>query len=202
MSLVGTNILSIRNLAVSWPAFALLLATLVERRPRPASDRLGEPVGRRLRDRRGDDAGSCPSASRLRGRRAIRRTRLVRAGRRDRRLRAEPWALRRLGRSARRAPTSAPGRGASGERASVWGLRSGSTARQRRSQTPLPRRAPWTHLRGLAAERRPGSRATGYLRSARAPGGGRGFPAGYRRLATQVYPGILPAEVRVYEKPG
>ena len=28
------------------------------------------------------------------------------------------------------------------------------------------------------------------------------LPDRYRRIATQVYPGILPAEVRVYEKPG
>ncbi len=200
VSLVGTNILSIRNLAVSWPAFALLLATLVSagRGPlRIASVSLlvaGFGIGAATM------LDPATSASRLRGRRAIRRTRLVRARRRHRRLRAEPWALRRLRRSARRAPTSAPGRGPSGERASVWLPRSGPTARQGRSQRRCRSRR-WTHLRGLAARRRAGSRATGYLHSARAPGGGEASRS-YRRIATQVYPGILPAEVRVYEKPG
>ena len=50
-----------------------------QRGPKPASDRLGDPLDRRLRDRRGEDAGAGPPASRLRGRRTIHRSRLLRA---------------------------------------------------------------------------------------------------------------------------
>ena len=178
-SALGSNVFGTRNLAASWPAFALCLAAfLVAAGPR-AGRRRSRTGDRRLCHRRREDARQRLPARRLRRGECLHRPQREAAGRRRRRGEPQPGG---------------PPHGAQGR------LRAGRTARSISTGTrsPTTRSGSWRsprpsrRLSTARPPRRPEDASSSSLSTT--PRSSReaiaALPRGYRRLETRTYPGI------------